>query len=333
MATGSPNTLTFFCELNAVELKELFSDPSVMQRLVALGARVSLGILDFSPQRATVARHLNRAGIPVIAWQLLPREHGYWYHMCNAAQAAARYTEFRDWSAREKLQWSGIGVDIEPDIGEFQALLTHKTRLFRKLLQRGFGTKRLCYARDAYRSLVLQMQSDGYRVYSYEFPFMADEQKAGSTLLCRLLGVTDVPADQQVLMLYTSFFRPYGPAFLWNYAKDAASVGVGSTGGGVQMEGVQHPPPLSWDEFSRDLRLCARRCEDIHIFSLEGCVQQGFLKPLQDFEWDQPMLRPPHTGAGILYTLRTLLRASLWLTARPVVLGALLICLIVLLAA
>ena len=134
MTTGRPVKLTFFCELDASTLEALFSDPSVTRRLVALGAQVSLGILDFSPERASVVRRLNRAGIPLIAWQLLPREQGYWYNMCNAAEAAARYAEFRDWSTREDLHWSGIGVDIKPDIGEFQELLTHKLRLFRTLL-------------------------------------------------------------------------------------------------------------------------------------------------------------------------------------------------------
>ncbi len=325
MAVSHPVTLTFFAELDAAALEQLFSDPSITERLLALGARVSLGILDFSDERAAVVRGLNRAGIPAIAWQLLSREHGYWYNMCNAPQATARYAEFRDWSARENLQWSGIGVDIEPDIGEFQQLFTQKARLFRTLLQRVFSTRRLCDAREAYRSLVLQMRSDGYPVHSYEFPFMLDQQRAGSSLMCRLLGVPDVPSDLRVLMLYTSFFRPFGTAFLWSYARDAASVGVGITGGGVEIEGIHHPAPLNWEEFSRDLRFAARRCGDIHVFSLEGCVQQGFLERLERFDWNL-VIEPPRSWAAMLDALRALMRASLWLAARPPVLLVVLTC-------
>jgi hypothetical protein len=235
-----------------------------------------------------------------------------------------RYEEFRDWSAREELQWSGIGVDIEPDIVEFQQLLTNKWRLLRTFFQRLLGNKKLGDAQQAYRSLVTQMRSDGYVVESYEFPFMVDEQRAGSSLLRRLFGVSDVPSNQRVLMLYTSFFRPFGPTFLWSYAADADSVGVGITGGGVELEGVRHPPSLSWEEFSRDLRLAASRCRDLHIFSLEGCVERGFLDRLQTFDWDLP-IRPPHPWVEILHVLRSAFHASLWLVSRPVVLIGLLV--------
>ena len=318
-AVGSPSTLTFFCELEAEGLAELFSNPSVIRQLVALNARVSLGILDFSPERAEVVRRLNRAGVPAIAWQLLPKEQGYWYNMCNAHQAAIRYAEFSEWSERTDLQWSAIGIDIEPDIAEFQQLLGQKAKLIRTLLLRLGGKQRLCDARDAYQTLISRMQSDGYPVNSYEFPFMLDEQRAGSSLVHRILGIAHVPSDLRVLMLYTSFFRPYGPAFLWSYARDAASVGVGITGGGVEIEGVRHPDPLSWNELARDLRLAAARCRDIHVFSLEGCVRQGFLDRLRDFTWAAPV-QPPRLRASILNALRSVFRGCLWLTCRPALL-------------
>ena len=77
--------LTFFCELEADALETLFADSSVIDNLVTLEASVSLGILDLSPGRAAVVRRLNEAGIPVIAWQLLPKEQGYWFNLGNAS--------------------------------------------------------------------------------------------------------------------------------------------------------------------------------------------------------------------------------------------------------
>ena len=56
-------------------------------------------LVDLSPERAEVVRRLNAAGVPVIAWQLLPEEQGYWYNMSNAPSAAARYSAFRAWTA------------------------------------------------------------------------------------------------------------------------------------------------------------------------------------------------------------------------------------------
>jgi hypothetical protein len=58
-------------------------------------------------------------------------------------------------------------------------------------------------------------------------------------------------------------------------------------------EGLDPPPPLTWDEFARDLRLTRRHTRDIHVFSLEGCVEQGYLERLEDFDWGVPTHAPP----------------------------------------
>ncbi|MEA3277569.1 MAG: hypothetical protein U9Q81_20255 [Pseudomonadota bacterium] len=317
MEPNEPVALSFFCELDGQELESLFSDPAVISRLLDLQAGVSLGILDFGDQRAGVVRRLNRAGIPVIAWQLLPRDQGYWYNIRNASQAQARYREFRSWSAAQELEWAGLGVDIEPDIGEFQQLLDNHWRLLPMLFKRRYGKKQLQEARRRYFDLIAEMRGDGFLVESYELPFIVNELRAGSTLLRRILGITDVPADRRVLMLYTSFFRPYGQAFLWRYARDADTVGVGITGGGVDMNGAGHLPPLDWAELARDLRLAGRWCRDIHIFSLEGCVRQGHLERLKGFDWEQPA-QPPRHWLVLVYLLRAGLQTALWLSARSI---------------
>ncbi len=309
-----PVELTFFCELEAAELESLFADPSVITHLRALRARLALGILDFSEQRTRVIRRLNESGVPVVAWQLLPKDQGYWYNMCNAPLAVNRYGAFRAWTVEQGLEWAAIGVDIEPDIVEIHQLLTRKLRLARTLLKRGCSRKGLYDARTAYYALVARMQSDGYPVESYEFPFIVDELKVGSTLLRRMLGVTDVPANQSVLMLYTSFFRPYGAAVLANYARDADAVGVGITGGGVDLGDFSKQTPLSWNELSRDLALARRWTDKIHIFSLEGCVREGYIEKLEQFDWAQP---PAPPWRRVVTLVRGLLQTGLWLSAHP----------------
>lgn len=320
MVTGTPNKLTFFCELYTDDLVRLFSDPCVIEQLRTLRASVSLGILDFSDERAGIVHRLNKGGVPVIAWQLLPIEQGYWYNMNNAPQAVIGYGEFLDWTNKHNLQWAGLGIDIEPDISEFQNLLTDKLRVIPVLFKRIFRKKYFDDASKAYHSLVTQMQRDGYAVDSYEFLFMDDDRKAGSCLLGRISGVADVPTDRRVLMLYSSFFRPHGVAVLCNYACGADSAAVGITGGGVEMEGMSHHAPLNWEELSRDLRLARRSCADIHIFSLEGCVEQGFMKSLIDFDWDLPV-QQPQPVTSLLTGVRFLLRRVLWLTAHPFLTG------------
>jgi hypothetical protein len=308
--------LTFFCELEADELQALFADPALIDDLVALEARLSLGLLDLSPERAAVVRRLNEAGVPVVAWLLLPKEEGYWLNLGNATQAAARYAAFKAWTAEHSLGWAGVGIDIEPDIREMQQLLRDPRPLLPRVLRRAFDNEGLRRAQAAYRALVAQMRADGYRVESYEFPFMVDERQAGSTLLQRLAGLVDAPADREVLMLYSSLFGPYGPGILWSYAPEAGSVGVGNTGGGVELEGMGDIAPLDWDGFSRDLRLARHWSDDVHVFSLEGCARQGFLARLKSFDWDQPVA-PPLETAGQVETARKALRAALWASAHP----------------
>lgn len=317
METNRRVKLTFFCELGGRELEALFSDPSILSTLLELEAGISLGIRDLSARRARVVSRLNQAGIPVVAWQLLPRSQGYWFNICNAPQAQARYRAFRAWSTRHGLRWAGIGVDIEPDIVELEHLMQKNWRWVPVLLRRGCGKQRLVEAQTCYRSLVAGIRGDGFEVESYELPFVIDELRAGSTLLRRIVGITDVPADRRVPMLYTSYFRPYGQALLWQYARHADSMGVGITGGGVEMSGVGNHVPLSWEELARDLRLSAHWCRGVHIFSLEGCVRQGYLERLRDFDWDRPAYPPKHWLLGVIL-FRAGLQAALWLCSHPV---------------
>ena len=38
--------------------------------------------------------------------------------------------------------------------------------------------------------------------------------------------------------------------------------------------------------------MVSKTCEDIAIFSLEGCVEQGFLERLGTFDWEKPLVLP-----------------------------------------
>jgi hypothetical protein len=198
-----------------------------------------MGLLDLNAERAVVVQRLNRAGIPLTAWLLLPEEQGYWFNVDNAAQAAARYAEFRAWTLRHNLQWAGVGIDIEPAMADMRMLMTGDFgALLPRLLGRLADKQRIERARQAYLALISRMRSDGYAVESYQFPFILDERQAGSTLLQRLFGILDVPTDREVLMLYSSILPDFGPGIMGSYGPDAQGIGVGSTGGGVELEGA-----------------------------------------------------------------------------------------------
>ena len=316
--------LTFFCELEPDPLEALFQH-GLIDDLLEMKACLSLGILDLSQERAEVVRRLNQAGVPVTAWLLLPKDQGYWLNPDNYVQAAERYDAFRAWSDKFGLVWDGIGLDFEPDIHEMELLAGDRWRLLPRLVRHAFNRGRLKAARLAYQELVERMHADGYPVESYQIFLIADDRQVHSTLLQRLMSMVDVKVDKEVWMLYTSFFRhsvgsegiPLGLGVLWNYAPEAQAIGLGSTGGGVDLTHGDLQP-LTWDELSRDLRLAWSWTDNLYIFSLEGCVRQGFLPGLKDFVWDQPVL-PPEQGsawvAGWRHTLGTLLWISANMTA------------------
>jgi hypothetical protein len=313
--------LAFFCELETDALQELFADPTVLDALRTLDAEVSLGLIDLSPGRAGVVRKLNHAGVPVVAWQLLPKSAGYWFNVDNAPEAVARYSDFRAWTREEGLRWAGVGLDIEPDFEEMARLTEGQWWLAFKILRRAFDAPRLRRAQALYRSLVAWVRSDGYRVESYQMPIIVDERKAGSTLVRKAIGLVDLDVDREVLMLYSSLARPWGPAALWSYGEAAqgpgGAIGVGSTGGGVD-----DLPKLTWEDLARDLRLATHWTEDVAVFSLEGCVEQGFLQPLLAFDWDRPV-RVPIEEVRQVNRKRRLFRAFLRLSARPLAMASL----------
>lgn len=309
--------LTFFTELDSEGLTALFSDSAMIKTLNSLDAAISLGILDLSDARAKVVKKLNKAGIPVIAWLLLPKDEGYWFNTGNYPQAAARYEHFLEWTGAHKLEWAGVGLDIEPNINDFIQLRDKKqahkvaATLFHRFRDRQQAKK----AHQAYQSLVDRIRKDGYPVESYLIPLILEERRAQASVLERTAGLVDIQTDREVFMLYSSFLRPNGDAVLWSYAPESDSVGVGNTGGGVDLEGVIDIPPLTWEEFSRDLRLCVARQKPVHIFCLEGCVAQGFLPRLVDFDWDEPITPPG--GTTKVRAVRTAMTTGLWLLERP----------------
>jgi hypothetical protein len=282
--------VTFFCELDKDDLDQLMSE-KVITGLKDMHASLSLGLPDLSPERAEVVLRLNQAGVPLTAWLLLPKADGYWMNLRNAPQAFQRYFEFKEWTRKDNLKWKRIGLDIEPKVSEFADLIQRNWRALPLYFMRMFG--RLEYRRGlaAYRRLVSQIRADGFPVESYQLPLIQDERKASSFVLQRVFGILDLPVDREVWMLYTSFVRPHGAGMLASYAGESQAIALGSTGGGVDL-GFGEMKPLSWEEFSRDLRLAWYYRNDIYIFSLEGCIQQGFFEKLTQFSWDYPVILP-----------------------------------------
>lgn len=242
---------------------------------------------DLSDVRASIVQRLDREGIPVIGIPLLPLSDGYYFTANTWQRAEAKYEEWKSWTAAHGRYWQAVGLDIAPDAQFYLQIVNNPWDFLPMMSFRLFDADRVRRARSAYTALVARIHADGYRVENYQFPLIADERWAGSTLLQRLMGRVDVRTDREVWMLYTSVLPLVGPGLLWTYAAEAEVVGIGNTGGGPDIPEHPQVPALNWEAFSGDLRLARRRRDTLLIHSLEGCVEQGFLARLRNFDWDR----------------------------------------------
>ena len=245
---------------------------------------------------------------------MLPKAQGYYVNVGNAAQTAARLKEFDAWTRENGLRWQAVGLDIEPTLQEF-ASAADKLRLMSMVIERAFDVDRIRRARDEYQALVRWMQQRGYRVQTHQLSFIADERRAGSTLLQRIVGIVDVRGDEEVLMLYTSLSEPFGAALIWAYGPDAQIVAVGSTNlsGDAALDAKY--PPLTWEKFSRDLRVARHFSSTVGVYSLEGCLRYGFMPNLLAMDWSEPVVIP---AAAIKQAngFRMIVRVVLWIGSR-----------------
>jgi hypothetical protein len=304
-----PPALWFACDGAASDVQQTLSQPAVLSDLQQLKAGVSLALPELNEGRAQIVLKLNRAGIPVTAWLALPGEQGYYLNASNAQEARTRFKEFERWSAAYGLRWAGIGLDIEPNIQDFQALgKGHKWRVVSMIIRRYFSAGRVKHARESYAELIHEMHSDGYTVETYQFPFIADERDAHSTLLERITGIVDVRADREALMLYTSFNAALDSALIWVYGPEAQAIAVGSTQG---SDADPRFHPLNWEEFSRDLLVAHHFSNVIGVYNLEGCVRQGFLLRLKSMNWEEPVVIPAE-AVRKAKRLRVRIQAAIW---------------------
>lgn len=308
--------ITFYCELGPMALAELFNQPGLLDELAERRYGVALALLDFSSQRAAVARNLKARGIRVVAWLLLPLEEGYWFNLRNYPQAIARYYDFRTWVEREQLDFDAIGLDFEPSLPDLHAARSHGLRhLFNRALL-AQGNALYPAAREAYLDLAAAIRHDGYELHTYQYPFIVDDRRAGTTVIQRMLDILDLPADQEVLMLYTStVFRgrlaELGGAFVRLYGQHADGIAIGVTGGGVVLDPItgMQAPRMSLKHFKRDLLIAAQYTDEIHVFSLEGCVDRGWLAELRALNWDAAV------------TVKRTQRFQMWLVRSTIGLG------------
>jgi hypothetical protein len=162
-----------------------------------------------------------------------------------------------------------------------------------------------------YNGFIKHIEDRGYPVQTYQLSFVADERKVHSKLLDRIVGVVPAKGKTEAMMLYSSFTHNFGSALVWSYGPESQSIVVGITGGGADSTSSSKFVPLNWNELSNDLIVASHFTNDIGIFSLEGCVQQGFLQRLKNFNWDQTVVLSGESLKKVAH-FRKGIQAAIW---------------------
>jgi hypothetical protein len=313
---GKPS-LSFFCELQGKEFSELFADAALINQLVEMKAAIRIGLHDFNPERTETIKKLNKAGIPVVAWLLLPEADGYWFNMHNGEKAENRYDNFKKWTSDNNLKWAGIGIDIEPDMNDAKMALKHPWKFAWKVYKRLYDNNSLRDGKELYQRLIAKMKSDGYVVESYIMSFIYVEREKKTTSVQKLLGIIDIEVDKEIPMAYTSAMG--NPAIIPLSHRENMPIALGSTGGGVKIEGIELAS-LTWDELERDLLIASKLTHEVHIFCLESSVQKGFLIKIKNLDFEQKApdltveLQKQQKVNGILGFIIIILDHPFWFT-------------------
>jgi hypothetical protein len=313
--------LIFSTELDGMALYNLLLRDGLIEELAAQQCGIAVAICDFNQARIEAIHQLNAHGIYTVAWLLLPANEGYWFNLQNYPQAIEHYRNFRAWAWEHHLQFQAIGIDIEPPQSEVVHMQRWRLRDLARRLWLAHENVLYRAARSAYTELIAEIQRDGYEAHVYQFPLIADDRRAGTSLIQRALDIVDLPADLEVLMCYSSMpieslGNDLGGALIASYGPAADSIGVGSTGVHISPgDTVEHDntvPSLPWEALERDMLLACRYTDTIYVSSLEGCVERGLLPRIATIDWSS---EPHDTGRWrvLIETMRTLLLLALLL--------------------
>jgi hypothetical protein len=307
--------LFFFTELgDGLALREMLR-PATLDALVACGAGVAMALTSLDDVRAETARLLAARGIRLVAWLCLPSGEGFALNLSNYPRAADSYQAMRSWAAAEGLHFNAIGLAIEPPSDGSEWSTWRALRGFARGLWLARDNALEPAARSAYLDLIATMRHDGYEVHTYQLPFVADDRRAGTTLVQRALDILDLAADVDVLMCGSDVPIDWldgdlGGALVESYGPVADAIAVGA----VDIADTPGDPALPWAALRRDLLLAAQHTDTIYVASLEHCVRAGLLPGIAALDWEAPA----RAGAGrraLIGALRTLL-LSVLLVAR-----------------
>jgi hypothetical protein len=316
-------------DLAGEDLRAMLDTPGLLDHLAAHGYGVALPLAQLDDSAAAATRLLNQHGIAAIACLRLAPEDGYTFNLQNYPLALGCYHEFHDWAHRHDLRFEAIGLSIEPPL---QDVAEVRQRAGAALARRFWmARENILYpsAHAAYSELIVVMHLDGYEVHTFHMPVIADDRRAGTTLIQRALDIVDLAADLDVLMCSSivpiePLSNDLGGALIASYGSHADAIGIGSIDESDPpnfdswgLEDIAWPghasqqrATLPWPALRRDLLLAGRYTDTIYIHSLEDCVARDLLPLIAALNWEAPAQAKP-SRRGVIVILRALLFTTL----------------------
>ena len=166
------------------------------------------------------------AGIPMTAWIVLPKAHGYYVNVGNAAQTAARFSEFDKWTTDNGLRWEAVGLDIEPTFQEFGSLTGDVRRLAIMVIRRSFDWERVRRARGDYQALVRQHAGPRLSLCKPINSRSSPTTEGGLDASATHLRSRGRPRQRGSADALQSLSEPFGAGLIWAYRPDAQIVAV-----------------------------------------------------------------------------------------------------------
>jgi hypothetical protein len=300
--------LIFATEQDGAAALAALRAPGVLDFLAGQGHAIALDLVELDDSWIELTRLLNARGIGVVAGLSLSPGEGFGFNLQNYPLAMGCYQEFLSWARRHELVFEAVGISIEPPLED---VAPDQRRGPRALLRRFWlARENVLYpsAQAAYQELSVAIHLDGYELHTYQMPVIADDRRAGTTLIQRALDIIDLPADLEVLMCSSSvpidlFGYDLGGALIASYGVHADAIGVGSIGEGDPA--IDRHAPLPWAALRRDLLLAAQHTDTIYLYSIEDCVARDLLPQIAELTWEAPA-RPAVGGRALIAAIRGL---------------------------
>jgi hypothetical protein len=321
---GEPDhpQLILSTDLAGEDLLATLRAPGLLDLLAAQRYGVALPLAQLDDSAAAAARLLNQHGVAAIACLRLAPEEGFTFNLQNYPLALGCYQDFHAWARLHGLRFEAIGLSIEPPLQDVaEAGQRRASALARRFW---LARENILYpsAQAAYSELIVVMHLDGYEVHTFQMPVVADDRRAGTTLIQRALDIIDLPADLNVLMCSSivpiePLGNDLGGALIASYGVHADAIGIGSIDeaeppnvDSLGLEPAEKRSTLPWLALRRDLLLATHYTDTIYIHSLEDCVARDLLPKITALDWDAPAHAKPSRRA-LIVLLRTLLFGTL----------------------